>query len=123
MPIDYWVGLQTVEEYCDALRKYYSDPYYGFNGVSLQRHIVEIQKNLAWAMDHMPSWEGDITDGPYVFHLPDNGYPNFYYAFVWKQRNNGTTFIASQIELPWLRECDVEWEKFQKSIKDGDPHE
>jgi hypothetical protein len=26
----------------------------------------------------------------------------FAYGFVWKQDNNGTTFVASPVPMPWL---------------------
>lgn len=46
-------------------------------------------------------WEGDFRHGEAnVFFLPDD--TEFSYAFVWKQENNGDTFVASPHALPWL---------------------
>lgn len=47
-------------------------------------------------------WEGDFTEGPCVFALPDANVAKV--AFVWKQSNNGDTFVVSPVELPWLAE-------------------
>lgn len=66
----------------------------------------EYVKNiLDRAREH--GWEGDFTEVPRVMVLPpDNGGCDFSFAFVWKQSNNGTTFIASEIELPQLGEAE-----------------
>jgi hypothetical protein len=48
-------------------------------------------------------WEGDAHDLR-VFGLPDPDSHQMDYGVVWKQGNNGTTFICSPFELPWLRE-------------------
>ncbi len=49
-------------------------------------------------------WEGDFQHRPRTILIPVLGYPNLISAFIWKQDNNGTTFIASPVELPWLGE-------------------
>jgi hypothetical protein len=45
-------------------------------------------------------WEGDFRNGPYVGFIPDEGEMATY--FVWKQDNNGTTYVVTPIEMPWL---------------------
>jgi len=45
-------------------------------------------------------WEGDFRHEPSVFWLPSEGY--FDYAFVFKQENDGATFVVSPHALPWL---------------------
>lgn len=47
-------------------------------------------------------WEGDFTEGPKVIFLPLPDETNFSYMFVWKQKNNGSLFFVSPIELPWM---------------------
>jgi hypothetical protein len=53
-------------------------------------------------------WEGDIRggffgdNGPWVCPLPLGECSNDY-LIAWKQDNNGSTFIASPVELPWLQ--------------------
>ena len=53
----------------------------------------------AAAYEH--GWEGDFRQGPVVFWLPNDG--GFTHGFVFKQDNNGTSFIVSPYALPWLR--------------------
>jgi hypothetical protein len=50
-------------------------------------------------------WEGDIRQGPFVCPLPasGDGGPDDY-IISWKQDNNGTTFVASPEDLPWVHE-------------------
>jgi hypothetical protein len=45
-------------------------------------------------------WEGDFRQEPSVFWLPSEGH--FDYGFVFKQHNNGDTFVVSPHSLPWL---------------------
>lgn len=45
-------------------------------------------------------WEGDFSEGPVVIWLPDE--LNFSYGFVFKQTNNGTTYVVSPVPMPWL---------------------
>lgn len=49
-------------------------------------------------------WEGDYRSGgePHVIILPDDCSPLL--ALVWKQDNNGSTFVVSQALMPWLGE-------------------
>jgi hypothetical protein len=58
-------------------------------------------------------WEGDIRggydfgNGPWFAPLPiDRG--GYKFMIAWKQDTNGSTFVASPIELPWLeRSCHL----------------
>ncbi|HCT4984470.1 TPA: hypothetical protein OTZ20_002895 [Pseudomonas aeruginosa] len=45
-------------------------------------------------------WEGDFRHKPVVFWIPIED--RFEYGFVFKQDNNGTTFVVSPVVLPWL---------------------
>ena len=46
-------------------------------------------------------WEGDLRIEPAVMWIPDD--TEFNYGFVFKQDNNGTTFVVSPVEMPWLK--------------------
>lgn len=46
-------------------------------------------------------WEGDFREEARVFLIPTHDC--FEYGFVWKQDNNGTTFVVSPVELPHLK--------------------
>lgn len=56
-------------------------------------------------------WEGDIIAGPYCVTVPDPA--SFQWsiaAWVVKQSNNGTTFVVSRVEMPWLAEHSMRLE-------------
>lgn len=63
----------------------------------------KIMKDFKFARAAMEGqgWEGDFRDGPKVFFLPND--TEFQWGFVWKQDNNGETFIVSPQPMPWLR--------------------
>lgn len=53
-------------------------------------------------------WEGDIRDSEiYLFSLPDPSDNRELFGLVWKQSNNGDTFICSPVELPWIEEYKI----------------
>ncbi|WP_052757368.1 hypothetical protein [Sphingobium chungbukense] len=102
IPIDWtWEFLPTVQEMAgrfaesDATQRVESvdyDPLYLDN---FWKHF-ELAKRLA----AQEGWEGDFRQHPRVFFLPDEN--QFRYGFVWKQENNGTTFVVSPQPLSWL---------------------
>jgi hypothetical protein len=61
-------------------------------------------------------WEGDYNYEPRVFWSPDPDLFRFSYGFVWKQDNNGTTFIISPQPLKWLEDDEF------KNLKRGPFH-
>lgn len=70
-------------------------------------YVDEIQKLLnlyeqALIAAKVVGWEGDFRNGhePRVLTLPYETDP--VYAFVWKQENNGDTFVVSQVPLTYL---------------------
>ena len=52
------------------------------------------------------AWERDFTWGPGQFAIPTEN--EFIVGYAWKQPNNGTTFVASPVELPWLEKLDLQ---------------
>jgi hypothetical protein len=51
------------------------------------------------AAEHL-DWPGDVREGPYVFSIPAE--TNCALGVAWKEDNNGTTYVVSQMEMPWL---------------------
>lgn len=45
-------------------------------------------------------WEGDVREGPFIFPIPAE--VTVLHAVVWKQDNNGNTFVWSPVSLPHL---------------------
>lgn len=59
-------------------------------------HAWQIARDLA----STAGWEGDFRDDPVVFWVPsDDG---FRFGFVIKQDNNGSTFVVTPFQMPWL---------------------
>lgn len=103
-PIDLgWEFLPTVEELASrvareeaaAAVKDYAGPPFEF--ATLMRHFEAAKEAASGA-----GWEGDFKgySMPRVFFIPDE--TTFAYGFVWKQPNNGTTYVVSQYKFPWL---------------------
>ena len=94
-PIDFgWWHLHSVEEVSAALSKAPDDSD-GYGLESFLRHWQSAQFAA-----QKEGWEGDFRQGPCVFWLPKGD--GFQCNFVFKQDNNGETFVVSQSPLPWL---------------------
>ncbi|MBZ4402420.1 hypothetical protein [Myxococcus sp. AS-1-15] len=52
------------------------------------------------------AWEGDFMQGPGKFAIPMEG--SFAFGYAWKQANDGTTFVASPVQLPWMERLDFQ---------------
>jgi hypothetical protein len=98
-PIDFlWEMLPTTKE---VLKKFID--YEGFSKLS---EFIKAYHN-ALDMARKVGWEGDFRSyTPRIFWLPDD--TEFSYAFVWKQDNNGTTYVVSPYRLIWLEELASE---------------
>lgn len=92
-PIDFWGGWSSVE---DATTQ-----WGGSRLIERWRYERVLAEAFVLASD--AGWEGDIREGPFIAGLPHEhagGKPVFMIA--WKQDNNGTTFVASPVQLPHL---------------------
>jgi len=98
--------LWTVDQFRDQLRledidqhgtfgRLYREPI-TLNG--LDRFELDFEGAKHLARDH--GWEGDYREGPFV--MPVLIELEVGYAFVWKQDNNGSTFVLSPVPLPYL---------------------
>lgn len=104
VPIDMgWDMLPTKQAFRDRLVLEYtafrqsdgSEPYISPEGFDA---LWEEAQRAAY--DTVHSWEGNVRDEVHVFFVPDES--EFGIGFVWKQENNGTTFIVSTVPLPHL---------------------
>ena len=90
-PIDDWELATELDDFLDTIG----------HGAYWDR--VEMLYSMAKLLARKHGWEGDMSQGPYVIGIPPaDGQPNFVPIFVWKQGNNGTTFVVSPYSLPWL---------------------
>jgi hypothetical protein len=95
-PMDFgWEFIPTVEEYADRLLAVEDD---GPGAVRTFRLFVDRALEAAEAV----GWEGDFREGPKVSVLPAAFEVGI--ALVWKQDNNGETFVVSPLELQYLEE-------------------
>ncbi len=105
-PIDHnWENLKSVAEYAQELgaRDAAVIAERGEKGLLYYDSTVNDflrDWNEAKSLAHEHGWEGDFRQGPSIFWLPDE--TGFIYGFVFKQDNNGTTFIISPRQLPWV---------------------
>lgn len=100
-PIDFgWENLKTVQETAAALleKSESSTCKNDIDSSELQAFLRswETAKDAA----SKSGWEGDFRDQPVVIWIPAE--TEFSYGFVFKQENNGTTYIISPVEMPWL---------------------
>jgi len=98
--------LWTVDQFRDQLRLEDIDQHGTFGRLcgepitlnGLNRFELEFERAKHLARDH--GWEGDFRDGPFV--MPVLFDDEVSYAFVWKQDNNGSSFVLSPVPLPYL---------------------
>lgn len=102
-PIDYWIGWQDVESWLlrEDVEGSYEIPEY--------TKMFEAGKRLAKEI----GWAGDICEGPFITGLPPHwGEHTSDFIIGWKDDDNGTTYIVSPRELPWLKEEDSMWKSW-----------
>ena len=91
-PIDCFVGWTAFDVFVEQAEAHY---WTEAAALSLLRTAsLLVQRHTDWEMDR------DVTAW-HVAALPLDE-PESALAFAIKQSNNGTTFVASQLELPWL---------------------
>lgn len=98
-PIDHgWQHLKTVKETLALIAKS-DDEMHGagdFDSDEITSFMRRWESAKEAAKDH--GWEGDFRGQPRVFWIPSEN--EFDVGFVFKQDNNGTTFVVSPQELP-----------------------
>ena len=102
-PLDYFDGMVPLDE---AIQKRANDdttpPGWGIGINEIIHFIMFCAYKVA---KKKTFWEGDIRgNNIYLFSLPDPDSVSSRLGLIWKQDNNGTTFICSPVEIPWLKE-------------------
>jgi hypothetical protein len=102
MPIDLgWDYLPTVREFAERLAMAEVDimlTQETRSGLLLDKFIADFKEAQKLAMQ--VGWEGDFRGEPHVFCIPIES--QIAYGFVWKQDNNGSTFVVTAEPMPWL---------------------
>ena len=104
-PIDHnWDMLRTVQETAVILSKAAND---GWTEAWEDRLTVFLSRwKFAQENARSNGWEGDFRGEPRVIWLPDPEAADFVPAFVFKQDNNGTTFVVSPIQITHLGDAE-----------------
>ena len=105
-PIDYFDGMQNVKSFRNTLRvkkdlsltEVEEAELYGELWVEDFDEILQRAFDLVKRIE-AAYWEGDVIQGPFVFSLPFPDEVSCKLGFMWKQQNNGTTFIVSPERL------------------------
>lgn len=101
-PIDWgWPNLKTVTETLRTLpdERFVEDSPYEDSYAEKIRAFLEDWDAARLAAAGV-GWEGDFSVEPRVFWLPVEF--DFWYGFVFKQSNNGSTFVVSPERLIYL---------------------
>ena len=116
-PIDWFKGAMTVKQWT-RLQKDDVEAYEKEHNVIDDGHIHKYEREynmmyrencdleikhlnqLIALMPEVEDWEGDVRGEVYVFTIPDENEMSL--GIVWKQDNNGDTFVISDVILPHL---------------------
>lgn len=93
-PIDFgWERLKSVEQ---TLLEMFDDE-------TCESDIGRFAKDWHKAKElaKKKGWDGDFRQQPAVFWMPWHEL-EMVYGFVFKQENNGITYVVSPVKLPWL---------------------
>lgn len=102
-PIDFgWQYLTLVSSHRERLAKEYASEQVSTERQYLLKKLRDFEEFIDEAMNagETVGWEGDFRVEPHVGFLPIDGNVTPY--CVWKQDNNGDTFVVSPFEMPWL---------------------
>lgn len=104
-PIDWWTGWTKLET---AMRNILEDEEALGSSMNSMKEITFKVARAFYLAAKYSNWEGDIREGIYVSAVPDGeeSGDTCCLLIAWKQDNNGTTFLYSKKELPWLNYDD-----------------
>ena len=109
-PIDYFFGMTPLKQVFES--------HVSINGLGeekvdflheLRDDLDRVYELLAESVFLMAKdcddWSGDMHYGAYIFAVPVHPDPEL--GLVWKEQENGNTYICSPVPLPWLSEYEV----------------
>jgi len=97
-PIDVWLGWNDEEQFRASVDRWCvlesRGPFWALYE-AFRDQSMEIARSLGW--------QGDIREGPFIAGVPTFEIRNTsLFMVAWKQDDDGLTFIASPVRLPWL---------------------
>lgn len=102
-PIDFgWEYLTEVSVHRERLAKEFAHGQTPNDRQYLLKKLRDFEAFIDTAMNsgEAVGWEGDFRVEPHLGFLPVEGSVTAY--CVWKQDNNGDSFVVSPFEMPWL---------------------
>jgi hypothetical protein len=97
-PMDFgWENLPTLQQHIANVTQHCFEDYPKSTINPIQTLLDFVEKGFKAAKQ--VGWEGDARGNIYVWFLPNEYEPML--GLVWKQENNGDTFIVSPVRLPW----------------------
>jgi hypothetical protein len=103
-PIDHFAGAISADEYVERLIKEPPEAYGSIKTPVIAFIEMAMQCARAVCTAEGSFWEGDIRhNNLYVFSVPVDS-PEMAIGLIWKQENNGSTYVCSPIEMPALEE-------------------
>ena len=103
-PIDFgWENLKTVRETASVFLERGSLSSSRINDIDTS-DLEDFLRYWKSAKDAASTkgWEGDFRNEPVVMWIPNDS--EFKCGFAFKQDSNGTTFVISPVEMPWLED-------------------
>ena len=99
-PIDYFLGMMPLSQYIK--KSIAMEMEHESEDTSTITNILSMVCEAIIKVKDATIWEGDFNTKMYVFAIPDVDNTDMKIGFVWKQENNGTSFVVSPVSLPWL---------------------
>ncbi|WP_349929213.1 hypothetical protein ABJ384_04965 [Acinetobacter sp. A1-4-2] len=100
-----WELAPTVDQFFKSLVDIYP-PKSNFDEFQDMLSIATAKWKYAQQLADELGWEGDFVGEPRVFCLPDPKGMTIDYGFVFKQYNNGMTYVISPIYLDYIAEFE-----------------
>ena len=113
-PLDHFQGLTGLTEEVDRINQVHRNK--NIRHARLMELFAFVMFCAREISKKNSCWEGDIRhyigndewhyyeNNAYIFSIPNPDYATCSYGMIWKQDNNGSTFICSPVELPHLAE-------------------
>jgi hypothetical protein len=97
-PIDVWLGWSDEAQFRASVERWCPP-----QGRSAMWAFYEAFRDKAMELARGLGWQGDIRDGPFIAGMPTFEIRHTsLFLVAWKQDDDGLTFVASPVELPWL---------------------
>lgn len=107
-PVDYFAGMLPIAIAAENMWKELDEIEESGNEAVFNLFKLAMDCSRAVSLAKSSYWEGDIRGHDlYVFALPDPDATPPHLGLMWKQDNNGTTFICSPVALPWISNDDL----------------